>query len=306
MTQFVNFKIFIALFICTLQIPLLAQELEPRLLTNLPLGTNFGMVGYGFAKGDILLDPVVPIEDLNAHLHTLIAAYVRSINIFGMSGKISGLLPYAVGQWKGYYTGIDTSTHRSGLGDPRINFAFNFIGAPSFKLQKFQSYDQRIIVGVNFTVIIPLGQYNPNKLINLGSNRWGFKAQIGASQKVKQWLFEVYASIWFFTVNQDFFPDNRLEQNPFLTGKLHIIRSLPKGMWVALNGGYGMGGRTIVDGREMDTRMSTFRLGLTFAYPFADQHAFKLVFDSGRRLEKGPNFNAVLITYQYRWFDKTQ
>jgi len=34
-----------------------AQELEPRLLTNLPVGMNFALVGYGYANGNILFDP---------------------------------------------------------------------------------------------------------------------------------------------------------------------------------------------------------------------------------------------------------
>jgi hypothetical protein len=41
-----------------------AQELEPRALTNVPIGWNFAMVGYRYATGNVLLDPAVPIEDL--------------------------------------------------------------------------------------------------------------------------------------------------------------------------------------------------------------------------------------------------
>lgn len=304
-TENSKFKYVCFLIIFTFfQFSLEAQELEPRSLTNLPVGTNFGLVGYRFAQGDVLLDPAIPIENLNARLHNIFAAYVRSINFFGMSGKISGILPYAFGKWDGYYTGIDTSTQRSGLGDPRINFAFNFIGSPAVKPKDYHTYHQKTIVGVNITTILPIGQYNPNKLLNLGSNRWTFKTQIGVSQNVKKWFFEVYGSIWFFTVNHSFFPDNRLEQYPFFAGKLHVIYSLPKRMWIAVDGGYGIGGRTVLNERKMDTRMSTFRFGLTFAVPITEHHAFKFILDSGRRLEKGPDFNSVIISYQYRWFDK--
>jgi len=292
------------ILICLLQSPLLAQELEPRSLTNLPIGTNFALVGYRYAAGDILMDPVVPIENLNARLHNIFAAYVRSINFFGMSGKIIALLPYAVGKWDGYYTGIDTSTQRSGLADPRINFSFNFVGSPALSPMEYRDYKQKTVVGVNFTVILPLGQYNPNKLLNLGSNRWTFKTQIGISQRVKKWYFEAYGSIWFFTNNNAFYTDKLLEQYPFIAGKVHVIYSLPKRMWIALDAGYGYGGRTRIDGRDMDTRMSTSRVGLTYVLPIAQKHALKFVVESGRRFEKGPDYNAATIAYQYRWFDK--
>ena len=279
----------------------MAQELEPRSLTNLPIGTNFALLGYRYAAGDILMDPVVPIENLNARLHNIFAAYVRSINFFGMSGKVIALLPYAVGKWDGYYTGIDTSTQRSGLADPRINFSFNFVGSPALSPMEYRDYKQKTVVGVNFTVILPLGQYNPNKLLNLGSNRWTFKTQIGISQRVKKWYFEAYGSIWFFTNNNAFFPDKLLEQYPFIAGKVHVIYSLPKRMWIAGNIGYGLGGKIIINDEEKNARISALRLGITFAVPIKVHHALKFNYTSGIRFEQGSDYNSIGILYQYRW-----
>ena len=66
----------------------IAQELEPRALTNVPVGMNFALVGYGYIQGSTLLDPAVPIEDLNGKVHTIIGAYVRSVNILGYQVKL--------------------------------------------------------------------------------------------------------------------------------------------------------------------------------------------------------------------------
>ena len=41
-----------------------AQELEPRALTNLPVGSNFVLAGYSFLTGNTLLDPALPVKDL--------------------------------------------------------------------------------------------------------------------------------------------------------------------------------------------------------------------------------------------------
>ena len=99
-------------------ISLLAQKLEPRLLTNVPIKTNFVMTGYGYSVGNTLLDPAVPIEDLASRVHSIFAAYVRTINFCGLSGKVDAIVPVAFGNWTGFYTGIDTSTTRNGFGDP--------------------------------------------------------------------------------------------------------------------------------------------------------------------------------------------
>ena len=50
--------------------PVQAQELEPRLFTNVPVGMNFAILGYAYSRGNVLMDPSIPIEDLDSKLHT--------------------------------------------------------------------------------------------------------------------------------------------------------------------------------------------------------------------------------------------
>jgi hypothetical protein len=64
----------IVIFRTILNTTVYAQELELRAVTNLPVGTNFIVAGYGFASGNVLVDPALPIEDLDVKLHTFIAA----------------------------------------------------------------------------------------------------------------------------------------------------------------------------------------------------------------------------------------
>lgn len=283
---------------------ILSQELEPRSLTNLPVGTNFVVVGYGFAQGNILLDPAVPIEDLDAKLNTVVAAYVRSINVLGLGGKVDVVIPWASGDWDGYYNSIDTSRSVNGFGDARLRLSVNFIGSPALDREGFASYKPRNISGLSLQLIVPSGQYNPDKLINLGSNRWVFKPQWGFSHYFKSWIFETYLSAWFFTKNTSFFSGNELSQKPLGAIKLHVIRSFPKRWWLAVDAGYALGGRTYINAEETDTRISTFRFGVTLAVPIAQHHNIRFTGVTGIRLEKGSDFDAVGITYQYRWLKK--
>jgi hypothetical protein len=279
-----------------------AQELEPRGLTNLPVGTNFAIASYGYSSGNILLDPTVPIEDLDARLHSIVGAYVRALDVFGMSGKFDIVVPYAAGDWEGKLTGIDTATTRNGLGDPRIRLSVNFSGAPALSTGEFGSFSQNTIMGASLQVIVPLGQYYPERLINLGSNRWTFRPQIGISHTRGNWILEAYSALWIFTDNEDFFGGNNLEQYPLATFKVHVIHTMPKRRsWIGLSAGYGIGGRTNVNGVDRDTRISTFRFGATLVFPVADHHTLKLTGIAAVREERGPDFNSVVLTYQYRW-----
>ncbi len=278
-----------------------AQELEPRALTNVPVGMNFIVLGYGYTQGDILLDPAIPIEDLNAKIHSVAGAYLRSIKIFGLSGKIDVIVPWASSFYKGYLTGIDTSRSLNGFGDARIRLSFNFLGAPPLKIDEFRDYIPSEISGFSIQVITPTGRYDEDKLINLGSNRWAFKPQWGFSKYLKNWIIETYLSAWFFTPNKQFFGDNELTQKPMGALKIHGIRSFQRNWWLALDIGYGFGGKTYINGVVSDSRISSFRFGLTFAVPFGLHHVLRLTGFTGKRLEKGSDFSSVVLTYQFRW-----
>ena len=55
----------------------------------------------------------------------------------------------------------------------------------------------------------PTGQYLPSRLVNIGTNRWAFKPEIGISQPFGNWFFDASAGAGFFTRNNDFGSYNR-------------------------------------------------------------------------------------------------
>ena len=262
---------------------------------------NFSLVGYGYAAGSILLDSYIPIDDLNANIHTLFGAYLRSINFFGMSGKFDLVIPYAIGYWDGLLENQDTSAAKSGFSDPRFRLSFNFIGAPALTIREFKNYKQETVAGVSIQIIVPLGQYDPTKVINLGSNRWTIRPQIGISKTINNWILETYISGWFYTANNNFYGGNTLTQDPLYTLKIHCIYNFKNNMWLAFDVGYALGGITYLNGSELDSRISTIRLGADWAYPLDRQSTIKVSFITGIRLERGSDFSGITVSYQYRW-----
>ena len=75
----------VLLFLCAL--PSTAQELEPGAYSVSPVGVNILVASYNFSGGDVTFDPALPVEDAEATIHTTVFAYVRSVNVFGRSGK---------------------------------------------------------------------------------------------------------------------------------------------------------------------------------------------------------------------------
>ena len=278
-----------------------SQELEPRALTNLPIGTHFIIGGYGFASGNILMDQSLPLDDLDAKLHTFVGAYVRSFNFFGMSAKVDAIVPFATGDWYYTYQGDDEYTQSNGFGDARLRISINFSGAPALKKEAYKDYVQKTIVGYSFQIVMPTGNYNNDQLVNLGSNRWAFKNQLGLSKTLNKWTLEGNLALWLFTKNPDFLNGNVRKQNPLATLKVHVIRSLQKRLWVSLGIGYGYGGKTYLNDIQRDVVISTMRLGLFFALPIKTNHTIRLSGFSGVRFQQGPDFDAISLSYQFRW-----
>ncbi len=280
-----------------------AQELEPRLFSPAPTGMNIVLGAFGYSFGNILLDPAVPVEDLDARLAIFTAGYVRTLNVFGASAKIDAILPVVGGDWKAVLDGQDTTRSATGLGDARVRFSVLFSGAPALSRKEFASYKPGTIVGGGLQVWVPLGQYDPDRLLNLGSNRWVFRPQLGVSQTLARWVLEAAAAAWFYTDNTNFFGGDTLSQNPIAALQGHVTYQFGQGFWAAADAGYGRGGQTSVNDEEKDTRISNWRLGVTLAFPISSHDSIKLAFISGLRAGKGADYSTILGAYQYRWFD---
>ncbi|UCE42054.1 MAG: transporter [Candidatus Aminicenantes bacterium] len=280
-----------------------AQALEPRLYSNLPAKMNFLIVGYGYSQGDVLVDPTLPIEDINARIHLPILAYVRSLNILGHSGKLDVVLPFAWLSGSGKVEGGDQTLRRkiSGFGDPLVRFTVNLHGAPALPLKEFVAYRQKTVVGFSFQASVPLGQYDPSKLGNIGTNRWMFKPEIGLSQALGRWILEASAAVNFYSTNDNFWGGKVRKQNPILSVQGHAIYNFRSGAWTALDITYYRGGRTTVDGEAKNDLQTNWRLGATLALPINRRNSIKFYGSTGLYTRTGTNFDAVGMAWQYRW-----
>jgi hypothetical protein len=70
----------------------LAQDLEPRLYTNVPVGMNFLGAGYAYSDGNVLFDPAVALENAQIELDGPALGYGRSIGFGPFSGKVDGAI----------------------------------------------------------------------------------------------------------------------------------------------------------------------------------------------------------------------
>lgn len=278
-----------------------AQELEPRSYTNTPIGLNFLIAGYAYQTGDVATDPSLPIEDAKVHVHTAVLAYARSFGLFGTSAKADVIVPYS---WlDGTATVLDMPETRKvdGFGDPRFRLSVNLYGAPALTLDQFASYQQDFLVGVSVQVAPPLGQYDDTRAVNIGTNRWLFKPELGVSKAFGPLTLEVAPSVTVFTANDDFFHGKRREQDPVYAVQGHVIYRFGAPLWGAIDATYYGGGRTSIDGVEGDDRQSNARIGATLALSVSRRHSIKLYASKAVATKVGGDFDLLGVALQYRW-----
>jgi hypothetical protein len=278
-----------------------AQSMEPRIYSNAPVGMNFLIAGYAYQQGDVLLDPSLPLKDVEAKAHTAILAFSRSLDIWGKSGKIDLVFPYAWLSASGKLNEEGRSRNVSGLADPAVRFSVNLYGAPALSFEDFKTYRHDTLVGVSLLTTFPLGRYDSDKLVNVGTNRWSFKPELGISQALGRWTVEFAAAAIFFTENDEFLGNQSRKQDPIYSFQGHVIYNFPRGIWAALNATYYTGGRTGIDGVKGDDRQRNWRFGTTLTVPINVHNSLKFYASTGAMTRVGGDFDLAGVAWQYRW-----
>ena len=278
-----------------------AQELEPRSYTNTPIGMNFLLAGFAYSNGSAAGNPSIPLENAYLRSYSALLGYSRSIDVWGTSAKINVVLPYSSLSGSAELSGQPRTRSTMGLGDPSVKFSVNLYGAPALSMKEFQNYKQDLIVGVSLRVDPPLGEYDDDRLVNIGTNRWSVKPELGISQALGPWVFEIAAGVTFYTDNDDFLGGQTRSQDPLYSLQGHVIYSFQSGIWAALDGTYYTGGSTSVDGGQSIDRLYNSRLGLTVVLPVNRFNSVKFYGSTAVRTSAGTDFKAVGVAWQFRW-----
>ena len=283
-------------------LPASAQQLEPRAYAPAPVGLNVLGIAYGDTSGEVVLDPSVPVDNVHAWVRVAVPFYARTFDLFGRQAGASITVPYALVDATGDVQGTGRSVNLSGPGDPGFRLSVNLIGSPALSPKEFATRTRETVLGASLSVVTPFGQYDSTKLINLGANRWAFKPELGLSQPFGDWDFELYAGVWLFTANDNYFGGKVRRQNPLTSTQAHVIYTLVPNLWLSLDYTYYTGGESTVDGQQKDDRQDNSRAGLTLALPVAKQQALKLSWSRGVSVRIGQNFDALGVSWTYAWF----
>lgn len=284
----------------------IAQQLEPRAYSPSPVDTTFLVVAFARASGGVVFDPTVPITNVNATLYSPVIGLGRTVGVFGRQGLIAASLPYVWGHASGEIGQQAAQITRSGLADVQVRFSLNLHGSPTLTARQFAVRRNRsFIVGTSLTVSAPTGQYDNTKLVNLGTNRWAFKPELGFSYPLRKFDLDLYLGGWFFTENPRYFPGQAARTQDFLaTAQAHVSYTVKRGLWMAFDSTWYGGGAARTDGGPAINRQNNTRLGATVSLPLGKSQSLKMSYGSGVTARTGSNFQTLTVAWQHVWLDR--
>lgn len=281
-----------------------AQELEPRAYWITPKRSNAVYFGYTYLSGEIVFHPVLPFENVDADLNSAFLGYYRGIDFFGRSANFTLTLPYVWGSQDGFFQGDFYSVDQSGAADLQFRFSLNLLGAKAMEVPDFVEFRRNpgTILGASIKIQAPTGQYDPSRFVNLSSNRWAFKPQIGLVQPIRKiFLVELALGTWLFTDNNEFLADQTWSQDPIWSGEFHLVWRIRPAFWASFDVNYYYGGRATLEEETLPTIQGNSRFGGTVSVPLKGGHSLRFAAGSGFFVRHGDNLNLFSVTYQYGW-----
>ncbi|MBE9548321.1 MAG: transporter [Proteobacteria bacterium] len=265
----------------------------------MPTGLNFAGVGIGHIEGDIFFDPLLLVENAEFDMEVLGLVYVRSFGLFGKSARVDLNLPYLAGRWEGTVDSELVDFRRRGLGDARLRLSVLLYGGPAVTKAEFaKSKKSNTVVGAAISVSMPTGEYSSDRLINLGSNRWVVRPQLGVTHTRGKWVGELTGSVFLYGDNDEFWKQTVLETDPLLALQAHLIYTFRPGLWAAGGIAYGWGGEAIVNNISKNNISGNLLTALSFGYPLSRTQGIKLTLLTGRTQKStGVDINSLIFSY---------
>lgn len=286
----VVFRAFFYLGAFVVIFPLAAKAQTAREYLNIPIDELSGFMEYTFTRAE-----------------SAASAGLSAPNDLTFSRLTVPLLLYSF-PWRKKYAGIQVATPfvrvtgpggtmtTAGFADPAISFHTNLYGLKALKRSELAQYVPKTIVSFHMTVNVPLGKYNKNSPLNVGSNRWAFTPLVNLNiprKKGREW-FEFYVSARFFTNNNEFQVNRKLSQRPLLTLTGHYSHNIGKKMWASYGGNYDIGGRTSIDGVRQDNYVNGFRPQATISRLFFNRVGVSLRYENTKTSERQSDRNSSL------------
>jgi hypothetical protein len=208
--------------------------------------------------------------------------------------------------------GVAFSQSASGDADPGVQLDVNLYGTPPMKLNfELYDYEPTWTIDVATMLALPVGEYDADKLVNLGQNRWygriafPIKYHFGVFSRGYMKSFEITPSVWLFAENDDFM-GQKMENDPMWQIESHLTSDFTRSLWGSLDLLYRSGFQSEIDGVESGEEIDIGDLGFTLNYQVNDNLGIRTGFSSNVFGDSSLDNSMVRLQFVYGWHSQME
>ncbi len=256
-----------------------AQGDGPRSQLLLPVGVNVLVPTYLNLSGNYNFAESILVQDADITSDVFVLTYTRAFSLADRYAQI--WVNPIFGAVDGSGSVVNPSTGNTialesdarGLGDLLVNFKVGLIGTPALKLPEFAAQPQTFQLSAFGSISAPIGEYDSDRPLNLGTNVWAFRLGVPMVLPFKLFekpaFFEFFPSVAFYTDNDDptLGADVRA-QDPLYMIESHLTYNFTPKLWGGLDLRYRYGGATTTDGISDENTQDVLGGGISIGYSF--------------------------------------
>ena len=270
---------------------------------NTPKDLNLVFGYYNRVDTNTPIDTTLPITGLSMNADLYLFRYARSFDVDGRNSAIQLIQPYADVSASfdnaQYFSG---TKHNGGMGDTQVVFVHNIFGGPALSAEEFASWKPETFLTGALWVTMPTGDYDKDRINNIGSNRWVFKPELAFGTPIGPTWLEVNTYVSLFGANKDYHGDSKLDQKPLYAIEGHYSYTINRALWVSLDATYNRGGESKIDGDWQDNKQENGLLGASLGFMLSPQFGGLIAYnDTVSERTGSPDVNTWTFRLQYVW-----
>ena len=207
----------------------------------------------------------------------------------------------------GIVPGTSFSQSASGYADPSVQLDVNLFGTPPINaIFDYLNYEPTWTLDAAFMLGVPLGQYDNDKVVNLGLNRFygrvafPFKYHFRVFTPGYMSSLEVVPSVWFFAENDDFL-GQKLQNDPMWQLEAHWTHDFTRHFFGSIDLLYRNGFQSEIDGVEVGSDVEIGDLGFTLNFEVTDNVTLRTSYSSNVFGDSDIDTSMIRLQFVYGW-----
>jgi len=283
-------NLFVSILLCIFLLPCQAGATDPRDYIPLPAGSFLFCTYLQHTTGHRLkADDEVVSTDFNLSQNIVIFRPVYYTYLGPFVVDPQALIIAGEAELDG---DLINDTSSSGIADPVLLMTTWFVNDP----------DKQLWFGWTPYLTLPIGEYSKKRPLNLGTNRWALKNELGLVKGFGSLYIDLVGHVTVFGDNDDYWNGSETvskEQDILYGAEVHVSYDVTQRWWLGLSYFYSNGGESEIDGIDQQDDQDNHALMFTSAFGIGDHYQLLLQYRDDFSVKSGVETKSIQARFAF-------